>query len=609
MVHVNQRQMTGALRRVSLMSAGLLSVVASPVFAEGLGRDGRLLTWNNQPIQLVGYSYYGLLGDRQFDAEVFLENLAAHNINFTRFFLVLPWPVGTESNVLPFAKAGDKYDLRKFDETYFVRLRTIIAKAERLGIVCQVCLFDRCGLSVSDRRAWANNPYNAERNVNGLLEGPKDGYPPFCHTTGPIAKINAAFIRKVVETIGDRDNVIYEIMNEPYPQLGPLPEWHAWVARELRKHLADRSGSKVISSTGAYDDEEIDVFSMHLASSDRHVAAAIRTSRKLNKPVILSDDGDTRCMFHPDVLRSSAERALKLGQHFEHLGFAITLRRERERRPAARLDQIPAVCQLNLRRLAELAVPLPERPYLRGVSLENTNEGRVLSARVRRLAPGWQVTGQQSHDGGRTWTAVAVTQQGNVVTTAPLQGNKRTRNLIRFVMVDAKSNRWAGAPHPFSGADQWAIVLGGDIMEAGVMRIRPHRPDGVLRKVRRGGRNCYEVDYGQGGKFAYFRLDGSFPRGKVSGEFRIVIDYLDRSAGAKLVLEYDGSHGPYSAAPAKSLEGTGNWKSASFTIRDAVFEGRQNDGADFRFSLQGGTAPLALRSVRVILAAANKSDK
>ena len=488
--------------------------------AVGLKRVARLLTWGDKPIHLVGYSYYGLLGDRHFDAENFLKILAAHNINFTRFFLILPWPVEPGPNLLPFAKTGDKYDLRKYDDQFFVRLSAIVKRADELGIVCQVCLFDRCGLAVNDRNAWANNPYNGAINVNGLLARSSGGYPPFCQTSGPIAQINAAFIRQVVETIGDRGNVIYEIMNEPFQQLGPLQQWHVWAARELRKNLQGRCGSQVIASTYLFDVDEIDVFSMHMAGDERRVAEAIRQSKSVKKPVILSDDGDMRSMFNPDVTRVAAERALELGQHFEHLEFTIAQQREQERRPADSLDQLPGLCRLNLQTLATLTTPL----------------GR------RRSLP----------------------------------------------------------PVPRRKPDSsWSVELGDKIVESGMFRVRPYMADGVLRRTQRAGQPCYETDERRRGKYAYFRLADSFPRGDVPQMVTITVEYHDDGAGAKLILEYDAAGGAYTAAAPVSLGESGQWKSATFKLDDATFRGRQNDGADFRFSLPVGSHALALRSVRL----------
>jgi Cellulase (glycosyl hydrolase family 5) len=571
--------------------------LAGAAQGSGISRQGTHLLWNGQPIQLVGYSYYGLLGDRSFDAEAFLKLLAANNINFTRFFLILPWPVQPGPNRLPFAKTNGLYNLRAFDENYFSHLRRVVTRAERLGIVCQVCLFDRCGLAMGDRPAWTHNPYNAECNINGLLAGGKRGYPAFCQTTGPISKINAAFIRKVVATIGDRSNVIYEIMNEPYPELGPLQEWHAWAAAALQENLRGRPGSKVIASTGPFDDPRIDVFSMHRAGDEAHVRAAVRQAEAMNKPVILSDDGDLRCLYHPDVMVASARRALDLGQPFEHLEFTLTLQREKEKRPANTLDAIPGHCQLNLRNLSELSLPLLDRPFVRRGGLKRGEQGYSLNLELARFRGQDRVLGEHSVDGGRTWLPLPLAVKGDSVSTGPLPYKRGGRNLVRVVLEDADGVRWPGPAYPYGPTDEWSIVLDRTIVEAGLFRVRPNVPDGLIRPAVRDGENCYEVDTLHGGKYAYFRLDSSFPRKDSPHSATIQVRYFYGKPGAELILEYDGIPGAYTAAPSILMEGTGSWRAARFEIDDARFGGSQNDGADFRLSLKKSEQPMAITSV------------
>lgn len=584
-------------RAVFFFLAVLLVCVS---WAEGrLTRQGRSLLWDQQPINMVGYSYYGLVADRQFDTDAFLENIASHNINFTRFFLILPWPVEPGPNVLPFAKTDGKYDLRRFNEEFFERLRHVVKRAEQLGIICQVCLFDRCGLSIGDRHAWQNNPYNAECNVNGLLKGNNGGYPPFCCVEGLIAEINAAYIKKVVETIGDCDNVLYEIMNEPYGRLGDLAKWHAWVARQLRKNLQGRPGSKVISSTGPYDDEQIDVFSMHKAGSARHVAATVKQSKELNKPIILSDDGDMQCMYNPEVTQFSAKRALELDQHFEHLEFSIANQREIENRRASYYYQLPGLCQLNRRNLSRLSVPLILRPYVSSVSVCKTSAGGVFSAKIENAKKIQRIVGEQSSDGGRTWSQLPVDIYNDTIKSKAFSIGNDIRTLVRIVCFDKQSRRWAGPIYASVPANRWAVQLGTEIIENGIFRVRPNAPDGVVEPAILGGKACYRVAPDKRGKYAYFRLEDSFPRGQISGPVTIKVEYFDETTDSRLILEYDGRSGPYTTAAPVSLEGSGTWKSTSFIVQDASFKGRQNDGADFRFSLENSKTPMALHSVSI----------
>jgi hypothetical protein len=578
----------------------ILALQTSPAGADGLSCQGRKLFWDDRPIQLVGYSYYGLMGDRQFDAEAFLETLAAHNINYTRFFLILPWPVEPGPNVLPFVENRGKYDLRKMNEEFFKRLASVTEKAEQLGIICQVCLFDRCGLSVSDRLAWNNNPYNFQRNVNGLLNGPPRGYPPFCHAEGPIAEINAGFIKKVVETIGDRKNILYEIINEPYPQLGPLAKWHGWVARQLLEQLKGRQGSKVISSTGPYDDKAIDLFSMHSASRDRYVDGTIKRSLELYKPVILSDDGDAASMYNPAVTRMALERALKLGQHFEHLEFMIAQQREHDNRRASRLHEMPGLCLVNLRMMAQFSTPLLSRPYVRSATVRRQGEQVVLSAELNNTERLQKIFGQVSSNGGKSWSDTPAKRHGSTaLVKEPHAGTMR--NLVRIVCVDKQSRHWPGPAHSINGTARWQILLGDEFQEAGLIRVRPFWPDGTTERSVRKGQACYQTVPSRRGKYAYFRLDDTFPRDKTSLPLEISIRYFDDVKGSKLQLEYDGASDGYTPVEPVLLRGDGIWRTATFVVADAAFQGGQNDGADLRFTLVAPVAPLAIRSVSVAL--------
>lgn len=566
-----------------------------------LRREGPTLRWGEMPVQLVGYSYYGLLGDRTFDHEAFLERLAAHSINFTRFFLLLPWPVEPGPNLLPFARVNGKFDLRQFDAEFFARLRSVVTRAQSLGIICQICIFDRCGLSQNDRLAWRNNPYNGACNVNGLLGGGSGGYPDFCRTRGPIADVHAALVKKVVDTTGDARNVIYEIMNEPYPQLGPLRDWHAFIAKRLREALASQPGSKVIASTGWYDVEAIDMFSMHRAASESLVSGAIRQSRALGRPVILSDDGDAQSMFHPDITVEAARRALAMGQHFEHLAFTLTLQRERERRAADHLDELPGHCLLNLRTLATLSTPLLDRPYIRGMSLRRHGETCSLEGDVENARLLTRILAQRSRDGGRSWSDLGATLNGDSVATSQFVPGQGQRTFVRFICVDRESGTWPGPPFPCGPAGEWRVRLGAKIVEAGLLRIRPNVPDGVMRRALRGGRPCHEVDLEHGGKYAYFRLDPPLESRSRSAPVAVGLEVFDSAGGSMVRLEYDGHPGAYTGAPPFSLGGSGEWRTIVFELEDVRFAHGQNDGADLRVSLEGGTSALALGSVSVSL--------
>lgn len=123
---------------------------------------------------------------------------------------------------------------------YFRRLNSFAEKAEARGIVLQITLFNY--LDISSRfdgcgfRAWSRSPYNPDLSdhpaglpnwaknhlVNPPLEPTDDAavierkrQEFFLVPGNNLRKVQLALITKVVKTLSERTNIIYEIMNEP----------------------------------------------------------------------------------------------------------------------------------------------------------------------------------------------------------------------------------------------------------------------------------------------------------------------------------------------------------------------------------------------------------
>jgi len=119
-----------------------------------------------------------------------------------------------------------KFDLSRFNQAYFDRLRSRVQAARDLGIYVSVMLFN--GWSVEsfeelhlDRDPWLGHPFNRENNISGIDGDPNnDNQGPEIHTLSEDPKIVAvrtlqeAYVRKVIDSVNDLDNVLYEIGNE-----------------------------------------------------------------------------------------------------------------------------------------------------------------------------------------------------------------------------------------------------------------------------------------------------------------------------------------------------------------------------------------------------------
>ena len=182
-------------------------------------------------------------GDPDFDYGGWLDFLAAHNHNVFRLWTwdhpeMGPW---TEERItfdpMPHARTGPglaldgglKFDLSRFNPAYFERLRSRVLQAGERGIYVSVMLFEawcvKWSYPASD--AWRSHPYNVHNNINGVNGDPDgDGRADVYTLLVPeVLEFQKAYIRQVIDTVGDLDNVLYEIVNEiPIGEEGV--RWH-----------------------------------------------------------------------------------------------------------------------------------------------------------------------------------------------------------------------------------------------------------------------------------------------------------------------------------------------------------------------------------------------
>lgn len=170
-----------------------------------------------------------------FDFDAYLDFLARHGHNFIRLWRweLVRWDTGANRQPQPrqlvaaphpWARTGPglaldgrpRFDLRHFDEGYFQRLRSRVAAARDRGFYVSIMLFEGWGLRfVPD--AWQAHPFHPANNINGLegeLKGVARGTELFTLASPQVIALQEAYVRKVIDTVEDLDNVLYEIANE-----------------------------------------------------------------------------------------------------------------------------------------------------------------------------------------------------------------------------------------------------------------------------------------------------------------------------------------------------------------------------------------------------------
>jgi hypothetical protein len=168
-----------------------------------------------------------------FDYDGYLDFLTKHGHNFFRLWRweAPKWTDAQPKGVVKFchphpwkrtgpgtaADGKPKFDLESFDPSYFDRLRERVAEARDRGVYVSVMLFEGWELLATD--AWTYHPFRGPNNVNGIDADPGGrGLLYNQLRDDPMGKkvlaLQEAYVRKVVDTVNDLDNVLYEVCNE-----------------------------------------------------------------------------------------------------------------------------------------------------------------------------------------------------------------------------------------------------------------------------------------------------------------------------------------------------------------------------------------------------------
>ena len=201
----------------------LLRLAANPrYFTDGSGRAVYLTgshTWGNN-------KDYGV-GDPPppFDYTAYLDFLQRLNHNFFRLWtwelphseqghlaqmwwrLPFPW-LRTGPGLAHDGKPAFNFD--QFNQPFFDRLRARIIEAGNRGMYVSVMLWDGIGFQ-DNSHATDGFPFKAGNNVNGISSSGIDSQ---SLVNAAVTARQEAYAQKVIDSLNDLDNVLYEIVNE-----------------------------------------------------------------------------------------------------------------------------------------------------------------------------------------------------------------------------------------------------------------------------------------------------------------------------------------------------------------------------------------------------------
>jgi hypothetical protein len=297
-------------------------------------------------ILITSGEHYGAVLNLAFDYTTYLDQLALDKLNLTRTFsgsyhepggafniaqntlapapdkFICPW---ARSEMNGSKEGGKKFDLTRWDENYFERLKDFVSAAGTRGINVEFTFF----CPFYEDTQWDISPMNSGNNINGVGNiGRNDVYT--LDKNGGLLAVQETLVRKIVNELKDCSNLMYEICNEPYFG-GVTLQWQQHIARIVQeteksfpnRHLISQNiangQSKIINPF-----EEVSVFNFHYAMPPVTVAMNYGLNRVIG-------DNETGFRGNSDsAYRMEAWRFILAGGGlFNNLDYSFTVRHER----------------------------------------------------------------------------------------------------------------------------------------------------------------------------------------------------------------------------------------------------------------------------------------
>ncbi|MBK7626641.1 MAG: DUF1080 domain-containing protein [Bacteroidales bacterium] len=254
--------------------------------------------FRGKPAILIGSTeHYGAVMNLDFDYVTYFKELEASGLNVTRTFsgvyvepagafgikkntmapgpnrFICPW---ARSNEPGYANGGNKFDLSRWDENYFKRLKDFLTEAGKRNIVVELDLFS----NIYDTIQWKLSPLYFKNNTNGT--GKISDWKEVLSLRHPeLLAVQERMVRKIVSELRDFDNLYYEVCNEPYfGDTLALREWEDYMTSIVADAEKDFDQKHLISNNVANHHrlvskprEGVSIYNFHYVRPPKTVAA------------------------------------------------------------------------------------------------------------------------------------------------------------------------------------------------------------------------------------------------------------------------------------------------------------------------------------------------
>jgi len=261
-------------------------------------RNPHYFMFRDKPAILIGSTeHYGAVMNLDFDFVKYLKELEASGLNVTRTFsgvyvepagafgikkntmapaanrFICPW---ARSNEPGYANGGNKFDLSRWDENYFTRLKDFLTEAGKRNIVVELDLFS----NIYDTIQWKLSPLYFKNNTSRI--GNVDDWKEVLSLRHPeLLAVQEKMVRKIISELKDFDNLYYEVCNEPYfGDTLALRDWEDHMTKIIADVEKDFNQKHLISNNVANHHrlvskprESVSIYNFHYVRPPKTVTA------------------------------------------------------------------------------------------------------------------------------------------------------------------------------------------------------------------------------------------------------------------------------------------------------------------------------------------------
>jgi hypothetical protein len=260
-------------------------------------KNPHYFTYEGKPTVLItSAEHYGAVLNLDFDYITYLNELKSKGLNLTRTFtgtyvepagafsisnntlapiagrFICPWK---RSSIPGYNGGGNKFDLSKWDDVYFARLKDFVAQAQKRGIIVELTFF----CPFYDESQWKISPMNAINNINGI--GSMASKSVYTLDKGrELLPVQKELVQKIVHELQGYKNLVYEICNEPYFG-GVTLEWQYHIADIIKETEKDFKNPHLISQNIANNTQKI---------KDPHAAVSVFNFHYATPPIAVAEN-------------------------------------------------------------------------------------------------------------------------------------------------------------------------------------------------------------------------------------------------------------------------------------------------------------------------------